>query len=361
MKYPVISYNEYLQIDKLLQTQSLRSEEFGNKIHDEHLFIIVHQVYELWFKQILFELDSVLEIFSQNKVSDTDFSVVVQRCERIVKIIRHILGQIEILESMTPMDFLDFREYLYPASGFQSLQWRQLEIKLGLNDKSRVHYQNAGFEKALSETERQNVAELKQIPSLFQLLEKWLERTPFLTDKNFIFWQEYREAVEKLFIEEELVVKNNPLLTDSQKNKNLENINGSRITFQSLFSETEFIKLQKTGYFRLSQKALFAVLMVLTYRHEPIMQMPFRLLQSLIDVDDGLTQWRQKHALMVHRMLGKKIGTGGSSGHDYLKSAAENHKVFSDLFNINTFILPRSYTPKLPDELKNKMSFSFKA
>jgi tryptophan 2,3-dioxygenase len=360
MKYPVISYNEYLQIDKLIGTQNLRSEQFGNKVHDEHLFIVVHQVYELWFKQILFELDSVLKIFSEEKICDSDFCIVVQRTERIVKIIRHILGQIEILESMTPMDFLDFREYLYPASGFQSLQWRQLEIKLGLIDKSRVHYQNAGFEKALSESEQQQVASLKQNQSLFNLLEKWLERTPFLTTQNFVFWQEYKLAVEKLFDEEELVIKSNPLLTESQKIKNLETVNSSRHTFHSLFDEQNFKKLQETGYFRLSQKALFAVLMVLMYRQEPIMQMPFRLLQSLIDVDDGLTQWRQKHALMVHRMLGKKIGTGGSSGHDYLKSAAEGHKVFSDLFNINTFILPRSYTPQLPEDLKKQMSFSFK-
>jgi len=108
----------------------------------------------------------------------------------------------------------------------------------------------------------------------------------------------------------------------------------------------------------LSLKAVQASLLIQLYRQEPILQMPHRLLQALVNLDEHMTQWRYRHALMAHRMLGRKIGTGGSSGHDYLKSATEQHKIFSDFFNLTTFLIPRSMIPTLPEEIKNKMRFS---
>ena len=132
MTYKPIQYHDYLQLNSLLNSQSMRSEEEGKPAHEEMLFIIVHQAYELWFKQMIYELDSVLSAFSQSKVEENHMSLIVSRLERFIKIQKLIEQQIDILETMSPMEFLEFRDMLYPASGFQSLQFRLLENKLGL-------------------------------------------------------------------------------------------------------------------------------------------------------------------------------------------------------------------------------------
>jgi tryptophan 2,3-dioxygenase len=95
------------------------------------------------------------------------------------------------------------------------------------------------------------------------------------------------------------------------------------------------------------------------YRDEPILQMPFNLLMRLVDIDEMLTSWRYRHAQMVLRMLGRKIGTGGSSGYDYLHATAVQHHIFNDLHNISTLLIPRSELPELPATLKRELGFYF--
>ncbi|MBY0384308.1 tryptophan 2,3-dioxygenase, partial [bacterium] len=95
------------------------------------------------------------------------------------------------------------------------------------------------------------------------------------------------------------------------------------------------------------------------YRDEPLLQSPFHLITCLQDIDENFTQWRQRHAQMAHRMLGAKMGTGGSSGHKYLAAAADKHKVFTDLFNLSTFLIPKSQLPELPQDLKKKLGFQY--
>ncbi|MDZ4083954.1 MAG: tryptophan 2,3-dioxygenase family protein, partial [Bdellovibrionales bacterium] len=138
--YPPISYSEYLKTGTLLDLQSPRSLEFGKEAHDEMLFIIVHQTYELWFRQILHEIDSVLSVFQQTVVQEEDMGRVVSKLTRIVEIQRLLVDQVAVLETMTPLDFLEFRDMLYPASGFQSIQWRLIENKLGLKPTNRLKY-----------------------------------------------------------------------------------------------------------------------------------------------------------------------------------------------------------------------------
>eukprot|EP00483_Globobulimina_turgida_P001540 UN01542 len=100
-----------------------------------------------------------------------------------------------------------------------------------------------------------------------------------------------------------------------------------------------------------------ATLMIMLYREEPQLQMPFRVLELSMDMEAVLTKWRNAHALMVHRMLGSKMGTGGSSGFHYLRTAAMHHKVFSDFFNLSTYMIPKSNLPKLPNSLRFFMQF----
>jgi hypothetical protein len=101
-----------------------------------------------------------------------------------------------------------------------------------------------------------------------------------------------------------------------------------------------------------------AALFITVYREMPALQQPFRLLSLLMDIDQTLTFWRYRHALMVERMIGRKIGTGGSSGHAYLRSTAERHRIFGDLFQLSTFLIPRSSLPELPADVKRRLDLS---
>lgn len=357
MKYSAVHYHDYLKLDSLLGSQLRRSEEFNYPAHDEMLFITVHQTYELWFKQILFELDSVISIFNLPSIPDQMMGRAVARLERVGDIQRFINGQIDILETMAPLDFLEFRDFLFPASGFQSLQWRLIETKLGLKEEQRLNYNQCSFTRALKPEQLHEINETIEKESLFQLIEKWLERNPFLQDVDFNFWQAYRNAALKMIQFERDAISTNSRLSEAEKQRNLRSIEKTEITFQSLFDQEQFEKIRTEKIFRLSQNALFGALFIQLYRDLPILQMPFRLIQSLIDLDEAMTAWRYRHSLMAHRMLGKKIGTGGSSGTEYLSAATEQHKIFGDFFNLSTFLIPRSSVPPLPSHLIQKMSF----
>jgi tryptophan 2,3-dioxygenase len=110
---------------------------------------------------------------------------------------------------------------------------------------------------------------------------------------------------------------------------------------------------------RLSPKALQAALFITVYREMPAVQQPFRLLSLLMDIDETLAFWRYRHALMVDRMIGRKIGTGGSSGYAYLRTTADQHRIFGDLFQLSTFLIPRSALPELPPEVKRRLGFVY--
>ncbi|RVE67689.1 hypothetical protein OJAV_G00105590 [Oryzias javanicus] len=319
-----IIYGDYLQLDKVITAQVLQSEVKGNKIHDEHLFIVTHQAYELWFKQILFELDSVREIFVSGHVRDERNMLKVNtRIHRIVMIFRLLVDQFAVLETMTALDFFDFREYLSPASGFQSLQFRLLENKIGVPDNLRVPYNRRHYRDNFKGQQSEMLLSAEQEPTLLKLVEEWLERTPGL------------EKTEKMADGEE----KEELRADQAKQKDI---------FTSLFDEKHHDHLVSKGERRFSYKALQGALMIYFYREEPRFQVPFQLLTSLMDIDTLMTKWRYNHVCMVHRMIGSKAGTGGSSGYQYLRSTvSDRYKVFVDLFNLATFLVPRHWVPKL--------------
>lgn len=354
--YPPVHYSDYLRVSDLTHLQFPRSDEFGAPAHDEMLFIIVHQTYELWFKQILFELDSSIGIMNQASVAEREMLTINNRLQRIIEIQKILIDQINVLETMTPMDFLEFRDFLYPASGFQSGQFRLIENKLGLED--RLTYNNQDYKESLCPADRKVAVSSENTVSIFHLLEKWLERTPFLSSGTYNFWQEYRQAAEKRIQSHRKAVEG--VIQDPEaRAKAMQNIDTMEKSFQSIFDEKAYEKMQKEGLWRLSHKALRAALFIYLYRDEPILQLPFNLMQNLQNIDENFTQWRYRHALMVHRMIGVKMGTGGSSGHKYLKDASDKHKVFQDLNNLATFFIPKSALPKLPDEILEKLGFRY--
>src|ERR1700741_3934163 len=188
-------YADYLRLPALLAAQQPESARHGRPAHDEMLFIVVHQTYELWFKQILHELDRIQADFGGEVVEDEYLGRIVHGLDRIVEIVKLLIQQLEVLETMTPLDFLDFRDFLFPASGFQSVQFRLIEIRLGLARDARLDYANKPFHAALSEIDRAFVAKTERGSKLIDQLDGWLSRTPFVHGPDYDFSLEYRKAV----------------------------------------------------------------------------------------------------------------------------------------------------------------------
>jgi tryptophan 2,3-dioxygenase len=354
-----LSYGEYLRLDQLLDCQHLESAKHGAPVHDELLFIIVHQAYELWFKQVLHELDAVGRIFARSTVAERDVGRAVSHLSRVVQIERLMLAQVDVLETMTPLDFLEFRAFLAPASGIQSLQFRLVENKLGVPASARVRIDGTPYHAYFGEEDRRRLVASEAEPSLLALVDGWLARTPFLRVGNFDFWRDYRAAVDAMLGAERKRIEEDAGLDAADRARRLARFAGTEGTFEALFDASKHDALRAEGHRRLSHRALLAAVLINLYRDEPILHLPYRLLTLLMDVDEGFTNWRYRHALMVLRMIGAKMGTGGTSGVDYLRETAEKHKVFLDLFDLSTFLIPRSALPKLPPEVERTMSFQY--
>lgn len=351
------NYMQYLQLGDLLKCQKPFSVAAGSPVHDEHLFIVTHQAYELWFKQILYEVDSVRELFMNPPLDESKTLIIVNRLNRVVLILKLLADQFQILETMTPLDFLEFREHLATASGFQSLQFRLLENRLGLKEENRIKYNQQHYKNVFNDAE--SVAVLNDSlssPSLLALVEGWLERTPGIEKDGFNFWAKYQVAVTRWIDdtwyhpaqEEEDPKVKEALLLECQKQK---------ATFESIFDPEKHKIYVERGDRRLSHKASQGALMISLFRDEPRFHQPFHLLTLLTDIDSLMTKWRSNHVMMVQRMIGSKVGTGGSSGYQYLRSTiSDRYKVFLDLFNLSAFLIPRDYIPKLTSTMKRTLS-----
>jgi tryptophan 2,3-dioxygenase len=350
---PGCYYSAYLQLDRLFGSQRPASVAAGRPAHDEWLFITVHQVYELWFKQILHELDRIEVDFSANPVDDRVLGRVNLGLQRIHEILKLLVHQLDVMETMTPLDFLDFRDLLYPASGFQSVQFREIEIRLGLRSDERLTFDHAPFESKLSDTDRERLRAASQRPSLLSLLDRWLSRTPFVDWGGTSFRDAYRTAVIGMLEADAARVRGDVHLSSRQRDAEALAIEAALKNFADIFDEGA-----QTSW-TMSPRAVEAALLITLYRDEPALNQAFRLIQSIMDVDETMTLWRYRHALMVNRMLGVKPGTGGSSGHDYLRATAEQHGIFRDLFRLSTYLIPRSALPRLPESVARRTSFVY--
>lgn len=353
-KEPVY-YSEYLGLEQLLAAQHPVSSRFGKEAHDETLFIIVHQAYELWFKQMIHELRSVLQIFRAEYIADEALMTVVHRLKRIVKIQDLINQQIDVLETMTAQDFLEFRDYLVPASGFQSIQFKEIEISLGVKREKRIAFDQASFYNRIKAHDRAYLEELEKQPDLFARVDAWLARMPFLETEDFSFWKHYQGAIYAQLEADRAIVERNTLLDEQERRQELQSLEASAENFASLFDAERYQRIQEEGRVRLSQRAMQAALFIEMYREEPVFNLPYQVVNALVDIDEKLTIWRYRHAMMVQRMLGSKIGTGGSSGHEYLKQTTEKNRIFADFMNLATYLLPKSSLPPLPEAVKNSL------
>ena len=352
-------YINYLALDKVLNAQNLVSKEKGEGAHEEMLFIIIHQTYELWFKQILHELNSAMILFKAHKIDESNIGVIVNRMGRINKIMTTLVGQVDVLETMTSLDFLDFRHHLSPASGFQSHQFRKLELVLGLKIEKRYQPGGCPYHAQFEGDKKTEILNLEDDESLFSLVEKWLERIPFLNLEDFDFIKKYETAVNNM-LEKEITEIKLADLTKADKALRIRMIDENRKYFERVLNKNQHNKAIAEGETKLSYKATMSALLINLYRDHPILHLPYQFLRSLVELDHKISTWRFRHMQMVEKMLGQKIGTGGSEGQEYLKKTVDKHKLFTDLANISTLMISRSYLPELPQNIKDTLGFNYK-
>jgi tryptophan 2,3-dioxygenase len=257
---PAFTYGSYLKVDELLALQEPRSDE-----HDEILFIVIHQVYELWFREVLHELDRVVRLLDS---ADPEAGARAQHSlKRVLTILKVLVAQVDILETMTPLEFLTFRDRLAAASGFQSDQFRQIEFMLG--SKSRASIARFG------EGTRSRTA----------LEARWTAPTLWDAFLHYLKREGYEVPAEQLARDVTAPIEASPGV----------------------------------------QQVLIDV-----YRHDPRNS---ELCERLVDLDEGIQEWRYRHVKMVERTIGRKPGTGGSAGAEYLKSTLAR-PAFPDLWEI---------------------------
>jgi tryptophan 2,3-dioxygenase len=261
-----LSYNKYLRVPDLIGLQECLS---GPEHHDELLFITVHQAYELWFKQILHEIDAAIVMMTDDRLPSA-----ARTLRRVVEIEKLLVTQIHILETMTPISFLGFREQLNPASGFQSMQFREIEFASGLKLEGILNeFRNDAF--------------------AYERLQKRYE-APTLNDIFFVSLS--RRGLD--------APADDRSLTDAERKK---------------------------FYERRGQ----AVLEVLTHFEERYEE--FQLAEALLEHDEFFSLWRSHHIKMVERMVGAKRGTGGSEGIGYLQTTLSK-KFFPELWEARTYL-----------------------
>ena len=277
-------------------------------------------------------------------------NVVVHRLKRVVEIWKVLNQQVDVLETMTPLDFLDFRSSLEGASGFQSTQFRQIEATLGLRMENRFrpdyykHTEMGGF----NEADFADITEAEQSLSLLKLVEQWLARMPFFADVVLD-----RMGAKQLANGNEAGCQSSGADTESS----------TRTVFRTamkrpICSASSMRCSSKPARAIFHRRRLRAALFIMLYRDEPLFRLPFALLNSLIEIDEQLGNFRYRHLQMVRRMIGTRIGTGGSSGEQYLQGAVNKNYIYKELAGVITFLIERRNLPQLSKQLHRALRFS---
>lgn len=333
-------YNDYLEVSKIISLGNLCTTE-----HDEQLFMTIHQAYELWFRHIIFELKSIVNFFvdpetsKPRRIDDNSGEMVkiVSRLSRLVEIWKVLVAQIDILETMTPMDFLEFRKSLSPASGFQSRQFRMIEALMGLTpkirykstdkvDKGSDYYKKVGAEAGgFSEEDRKVIDAIEGGANLRQGVIAWLNRFAesfgFNEKKYDDMWEEYLAEYKASLPEQD------------------------QESLGKQFADY-FISDSKNAEHEFSKSSRRTALIIALLRDYPVLRLPFQVITRLIDIDEYMAIWRFRHLNMAVRMIGKRSGTGGHSS-TYLEGAVRDNRVFPELLELPTYMLDTSSVEKV--------------
>ena len=351
-----ITYWDYLHLEDLLTLQRGLAEDDAELSEDELHFIVVHQAFELWFKLILRELRLARDKMAAPFVEEETIPYVVHHLRRIVEIFRLATEQFRVMETLTPQDFLAFRYKLGTASGFQSLQMREIEAMMGLQERERAEFGHADPVAAVQGIAQQSphgtamlqrLQQARQDVSLRQALHTWLYRTPIqgsrpgdARDAEVVqtFLDAYFSALQQQQAEQI-----DQLVADG----------GDRAAIQSRFEASlqplrAFLAGEDIGASDRPQvcRIRAALLFIESYRDLPLLAWPRLLLDTVVEMEEWFILWRTRHARMVERLIGRRVGTGGSSGVDYLDETAK-YRIFPELWAVRTLLLPRAVLPAL--------------
>jgi tryptophan 2,3-dioxygenase len=326
---------------------------------DELHFIIVHQTYELWFKLVLRSMRLARDHLAQPHVSERVIPHVVHHLRRINSILRLGVHQFEVMETLTTQGFLAFRDKLVPASGFQSFQMRELEILMGLEDSKRIRLGNVDplqhIAKHAGDTPggrlaTSRLARARSEDTLLAVLHKWLGRTPIRGstpsdpgDAEVVqeFIDDYlRKLDEGLRANEATLLANLGAQDPEAMHARFEGIRKAATAFLN----AEDVADNRPYYKRVRASALF----IESYRELPLLAWPRLLIDLVLELEEQLVLWRHRHARMVERVIGRRVGTGGSGGVDYLDKTGA-YRVFRDLWSIRTMLLRADGLPNLDD------------
>jgi tryptophan 2,3-dioxygenase len=351
-----ISYWDYIKVEELLGLQTgVRGDE-QLLLNDEVLFITVHQVYELWFKLVLRELESVRTVLRRNPVPDQALSSAVRSLRRCVSIFEVATDHWRVVETLTTRDYLAFRDQLVGASGFQSAQLRQIEILLGLDDDQRItcagesSYKDvlrgadATASPALARVERQ----IASGPSFKHALYEWLARTPI--DGSSEQAQVERYAAAFLAAHEKqartLIASTGGALPQMDRQV-LEQRYQRDIDQARAFLHGKDLAHLPGDEQHKRRHARAALVFIESHRELPRLTWPREVIDTTLILEQAMIIWRQRHARMVERVIGRRTGTGGSGGVDYLDATAQRYRIFDDLWAVRTLLLKSELAPSL--------------
>ena len=337
-----MTYGNYLKLEELLKLQSGPEGHNPAPSNHEMHFIVTHQAFELWFKQINRELEDALDLMNVDEVDEKQIPVIVSHLERCSEIFRLLASQWKVMETLSPQDFLAFRDRLGTSSGFESWQLRTLEMLLGLESEQRiggmdpmVHNRKLHSEGKLSDEVMAEMVRIDNLPSLNEVLGKWLARTPVngvSGDLNVLteFVNGHLKSMEE---HGELVISHMVKIGHGSEET-------VRPRIQSGIEEARSFLLPN-GKVSASRAGL---LFIESYRELPLLSWPRRLIDTVVDLEESMILFRSHHARMVERMIGRRMGTGGSSGVDYLDMTLK-YRVFTDLWAVRTMLVKREAIP----------------
>jgi tryptophan 2,3-dioxygenase len=355
-----MNYWEYIHVEELLGLQGGFDDDESRVGNDEALFIVVHQVYELWFKIILRELTSARDLIRQNPVPDLQLASAVRSFRRVVAILEQAVQHFRVMETLTTRDYLAFRDRLIPASGFQSAQLREIEILLGLDDKLRIPLGREGsYMEALkgadgrpSPATRRVEARLQGGPSLRQVVYEWLARTPIDGPSS----QASTDAFLRRVVEAHRAEIRARTRLHEQQALSPEDVDRLRLRYEKevAFAE-QFLMAEDDPAADASERAFrrrvrAGIVFLESYRELPRLAWPRELVDAVVELEQAMVIWRQRHARMVERVIGRRTGTGGSAGVDYLDQTALRYRIFGDLWAVRSLLLQKSALPPLEHE-----------
>ncbi|MCU0658805.1 MAG: tryptophan 2,3-dioxygenase family protein [Polyangiaceae bacterium] len=356
-----VSYWDYIAVEPLLKLQGGVDGDEATVNNDELLFIVVHQVYELWFKLMLRELTQARDFFRRNPVPDHLLASSVRALRRVSAILAQAVSHFELIETLTTRDFLAFRDRLVPASGFQSGQMREIEVLLGLEEQSRISLGTGGsYLDALKDQDHPSpahqrvTARLAENASLREVLDEWLFRTPIDgsspgtdgdRERVQAFLQRYLDAVDSEA--RRRLQEAAPLQTHSDEaTGRLQERYRAEIAQARAFLFAEDVPEEQ----RARQSRIRAALVFIeSYRDLPLLAWPREVVDTIVELEQRFLLFRQRHARMVERVIGRRIGTGGSSGVDYLDQTALRYRIFRNFWAVRTILLRESVLPPLDE------------